>query len=120
MQKGYALIAVDRIGDVFAVRLPKKVADHQFEELGAELGRLLDEENCLKMVLNLGPEEPECLTSLFLAKLISLQRRLDGMHGKLALAHASTRTRDIFRAAGIEKYFHFHPDQQSALQALVT
>jgi hypothetical protein len=35
------------------------------------------------------------------------------------LAHASDYTRNIFRIAGIEKYFHFYPDEQSALEAFV-
>ena len=119
MQRPYAFIAFELTGDAFCVRLKKtRVEDHQLDDLGAELGRLLDEENCRKMVLNLGPEEPECLISVFLAKLINLQRRLEDMNGTLTLAHASDYTRNIFRIAGIEKYFHFYPDEQSALQAL--
>src|SRR5471030_264909 len=103
MQRPYALIAFELTGDVFCVRLQKpRVEDHQLDELGAELGRLLDEENCRKMVLNLGPEEPECLISVFLAKLINLQRRLESMNGMLTLAHASDYARNIFRIAGIE------------------
>ena len=119
MQRPYHFIVFELIGDVFCVRLKKpRVEDHQMEDLGAELARLIDEENCRKMVLNLGPEEPECLISIFLAKLINLQRRLDGMSGALTLANASDYTRNIFSIAGIEKFFHFYPDQQSAVQAL--
>ena len=119
MRRPYAFIAFELTGDVFCVRLQKsRVEDHQLEDLGAEFGRLIDEENCRKMILNLGPEEPECLISVFLAKLINLHRRLERMNGTLTLAHASEYTRSIFRIAGIEKYFHFYPDEQSALQAL--
>ena len=120
MQRPYVFIAFELVGDVFCVRLrTRRIEDHEMDDLGAELARLLDEENCRKMVLNLGPEEPECLISIFLAKLINLQRRLDGLDGALTLAHASDYTRNIFNIAGIEKYFHFYPDQESALQALV-
>jgi hypothetical protein len=119
MERPYTFIAFEIIGDVFCVRLQqRRIEDHQMDDLGAELARLLDEENCRKMVLNLGPEEPECLISIFLAKLINLARRLDSIDGALTLAHASDYTRNIFNIAGIEKYFHFYPDQQSALQAL--
>ena len=88
------------------------------EELGAELARLVDEENCRKMVLNLGPEEPECLISVFLAKIINLQRRLESSGGAFALAQVSDYTRSIFRVAGIEKFFHFYADQTAAVHVL--
>ena len=118
MQRTYHFIVFDLVGDVFCVRLQRlRIPDQQMDELGAELARLIDEENCRKLVLNLGPEEPECLVSIFLAKLINLQRRLDSMGGALTLAQASEYTRNIFNIAGIEKYFHFYPDQQSAVQS---
>src|SRR5436190_23714190 len=119
MQRPYHFIAFELVGDVFCVRLQQlRIEDDQMDELGAELGRLLDEENCRKMVLNLGPEEPDCLISVFLAKLINLQRRLEGMNGALTLAQASDYTRNIFRIAGIEKFFHFYANEQAAIQAL--
>jgi hypothetical protein len=119
MQRTYQFITFARHGDIFCVALQQpKVEDSQLEELGAELARLIDEENCSKMILNLGPEEPECLFSVFLAKLINLHRRLESVGGILALAHVSSDARGLFRAAGIEKFFHFYPDQQSALQGL--
>ena len=119
MRRPYQFIAFERNGDIFCVRLrTTRMEDHQLDDLGAELARLIDEENCRKMVLNLGPEEPECLISVFLAKLINLQRRFEDMNGALALAHASADTRNIFRIAGIEKFFQFFPDEHSALQAL--
>ena len=119
MQRLYQFIVFERRDDVFCVRLQKpRVEDGQMEELGAELAALIDEENGHKVVLNLGPEEPDCLISVFLAKLINLQRRLTTMGGVLVLAHVSDHTRDIFRIAGIEKFFHFYPDEQSALQAI--
>ena len=119
MQDRYKFIAFDCRDGVFCVRLQNaRVEDHQMEDLGAELAALIDEENGRKIVLSLGPEEPDWLISVFLAKLINLQRRLAGIGGVLVLAHVSQHTRDIFRVAGIEKFFHFYPDQQSALQAI--
>lgn len=118
MARPYVFIDVEKPGDACCVRLRSpRVEDHHMEDLGAELARLIDEENCRHMVLNLGPEEPECLISVLLAKLINLQRRLESLGGGLALAQVSDHTRTIFRAAGIEKYFHFYPDQAAAMQA---
>jgi hypothetical protein len=119
MPRPYEFIGFEQVGDAFSVRLLRpRVEDYHMEDLGAELARLIDEENCRCMVLNLGPEEPDCLISVLLAKLINLQRRLEGLGGGLALAHVSEHTRTIFRVAGIERFFHFYPDQASALQAL--
>src|SRR5438094_506505 len=121
MQRTYQFIRYEIKGDVFCVALQQPaVHDHEIEDFGAELGRLIDEENCRKMVLLLGPEEPECLYSVLLAKLINLQRRLESAGGRLVLAHVSANVRDLFRTAGIEKFFQFYPDQQSAQQALQT
>ena len=119
MQRPYQFIAFERDGDVFCVRLLNvRIDDDQLEDLGAELARLIDEENCRKMVVSLGPEEPECLMSVFLAKLLGLQRRLKGLGGVLALAHVSDYTRGIFRSVGIEKFLQFYPDRAAAVQAL--
>ncbi len=119
MARPYRFISFARAGDIFCVSLQRPdIPEDSLEELGAELARLVDEENGRKIVMNLGPEEPECLFSVFLAKLIQLQRRLEGLGGKLVLAHASAAVRSIFAAAGIETFFAFHPDQQSAVQAL--
>ena len=119
MQHFYQYITFERTGEVLCARLQNpRVADQDMEDLGAELVRLVDVEKGEKIVVCLGPDEPDCLISVFLAKLISLQRRLGSSGGELALAHVSEHTRGIFVAAGIEKLFHFYPDQESAVHAL--
>lgn len=119
MKPSHPLLDVERKGNVFCVRLlHTRIEDEQIEDLGAELGRLIDEENARKVVFNLGPGDLDCLISVFLAKLVALERRLRDHGGALALAHLSPDTREVFRIAGIEKFFHFYPDQQSAVQAL--
>ena len=119
MDRTYHYIKFDRMGEIFCVGLTKtQIEDHQMDDFGAELSRLLDVENCKKMVLQLGPEDPDFLISLFLAKLINLQRRLTSAGGALALCDLSELTRDMFRIAGIEKFFRFYPDKESAIHAL--
>jgi len=119
MPRAYQLIVFTRQDDILCVRLKDPhVEDTQMEDLGAELSRLTEEEQIKKVVMCLGPEEPDCLISVFLAKLISLQRRLSGLGGELVLAHVSDHTRGIFRAAGIEKLFQFYVDENSAVAAL--
>ncbi len=118
-KRPYSYIAFDRVGDLFRVKITKtQIEDHHMDDFGAELARLMDEENCKKMVLQLGPGDLDFLVSVFLAKLINLQRRLSSAGGALALCDLSEATRDLFRIAGIEKFFKFFPDQQSAIQSL--
>ena len=105
---------------VFCVRIKDhRLQESDLEELSAELGRLIDEDGCQLLVLSLGPCDFECLYSVFLAKLINLQRRLEGVGGKMAVAEASPNTVDVFRATGLEKHFNFYPDQLTALHALL-
>src|SRR5947208_763227 len=121
MSRPYQFITVRRQRDVFCVRLKSPhVEDQYMDDLGQELTRLVDEERGRKIVMSLGPEEPDCLISVFLAKLISLQRRLSEFGGALALAHVSEHTRSIFGAAGLEKLFHFYADEASAAGALAS
>lgn len=119
MKDRYQFIDFEIVSGIFCVHLQRlRVEDRNMDDLGAELARLVDEENCKKMVLCLGPEEPEFLISVFLAKIINLQRRLDAMGGAFVLACVSDYTRHVFRVAGIEKFFRFFPDQDAAVQAL--
>lgn len=117
MERPYRRIDVERAGVIFCVRLRQTtLSDEGLEELGAELARLLDEEGCHKLALCLGPAAPECLVSVFFAKLVHLQRRLEPRG--LVLAEIGPFERDLFRAAGLEKFFRFYPDRASAVAAL--
>jgi anti-anti-sigma factor len=119
MQRPYQHIAVEQVGPVYCVRLRQgRLDDDGVEELGAELSRLVDEEGCRKMVLNLGPQEVVCLYSLLLAKLIHLKRRLEASSGGLALANVTPYVLELFTLTGLHKFFRFYPDQAAAVQAL--
>ncbi len=73
---------------------------------------------CRHLILNLGPDEPECLYSVFLAKLISLKKRLDRDGGALALASLTPHAQSVFQAAGVDKFFDTYADQAEATKAL--
>lgn len=119
MKRPYRYIDVDRGGDVFCVRLRQLAYDEaELEELGAEIARLVDEEGCRRLVLNLGPDDPQFLFSVFLAKLVNLQKRLEADGGQLALAGLNPTTSSIFQASGLEPFFAFFKDAQEAVAAL--
>jgi STAS domain-containing protein len=119
MERPYRYIIVERLDAVFCVRLKQlSLTDLELEDLGAEIARLVDEENCRKLVLVLGPEEPTCLYSVFLAKLVNLQKRLANDGGTLVLAQLSETGRAIFEAAGLERYFRVFADPATACAAV--
>ena len=72
------------------------------------------------MVLVLGPPELEFLYSVFLAKLVSLQRRLRDVNGALKLAGAGSTTRGIFEACRLEALFDFADDEAAAIRAFAS
>src|SRR5437588_4669861 len=119
MERPFKQIEFERQADVYCVRLVHAQLDENgLEELSAEVARLIDENGCRKMVLSLGPEDPLCLYSVFLAKLVNLQRRLGSAGGALALAGLSDNTQRIFQVAGLHKFFSFYPNAGEAVAAL--
>ncbi len=66
MQRAYKFISHQLHGDVFCVHFQHSmVADDEVEELGAELGRLIDEDSCRKMIVNLGASDPDLIYQQF-------------------------------------------------------
>ena len=118
MQRPYQQLDYQEQSGVFCVRLKRdNLHEDGLEKLSAEMARLIDEDGCRKMILSLGPGDLECLYSVFLAKLINLQRRLESVGGSMVLTEVSPNTQDVFRATGLDRFFKFYPDQTSALQS---
>lgn len=118
MERPYRHLDIERSGDIFCVRLQQpKLEEAGLHELGEELNRLLTEDGCCKLVLCLGPEEPQCLYSILLAKLVGLRRRLKAAGGGLKLCHVSPNTQKIFDVCGLTPLFEFHPDRAAAVAA---
>jgi hypothetical protein len=116
MERPYRHLYVRRDGDLFCAHLRQHQLDEsQLMEMCAELLRLLDD-GCRRLVLSLGPPDPEFLYSVFLAKLVSLQRRLNGAGGALKLAHVSPDTWKIFEACRLHGLFDFVPDEAAGIQ----
>jgi anti-anti-sigma factor len=105
-------------GGVYCVQIKTGLHEDTLDHFGSEMNRLIDEDGCRKMVLCLGPGDFECLYSVFLAKLINVQRRMDAVGGALALAELSPNTEDVFRATGLDKHFTFFPNRAAAIKAL--
>jgi anti-anti-sigma factor len=121
MERPYRHIEIERPGDVHCIRLRQPQLDEAaLYELCDELTQLVAQDGCRKMVLSLGPEEPRFLYSIFLAKLVTLQRRLQAGDGGLKLCDVGPDTKNIFEACGLVRLFEFYPDKGAALQAFAS
>ena len=109
----------ERKQDVFCVRLKhQRLEEQQIIALADELLRLINEQDCRKMILCLGPGLLDCLYSVFLATLVMVQRNLVERGGALKLCEVSPETLGVFRACYLDRHFSFEPDQESALAGL--
>jgi hypothetical protein len=119
MERPYRHLDVRREGDVFCARLRQhQLNESQLYEMCAELLRLPEKEGCRKLVLSLGPPDPEFLYSIFLAKLVSLLRRLDAVGGAFRIVAPGAATQSIFAACRLDTLFRFCPDEATAVQQL--
>jgi hypothetical protein len=119
MQRTDKHIVVERQNDVFCVRFRRRhMEETDILEMADELLSLIDDQGCCKMVIELGPKELECLYSVFLAKLVMVQRRLAGRGGVLKICNASAATVEVFAACHLKEHFDFVPDKATAVAAL--
>jgi hypothetical protein len=119
MTRPYRYLKIERRGEAFCTSLCQTQLDElMVHELAGELHRLVLDDGCRKLALSLGPEAPECLYSVFLANLITLQRELREHQGELVLCYVPPPVREIFAACALEKLFHFLPDYEAAVAHL--
>ena len=116
MSRHYRQIEVDQHGDVFCARLRNpRLNEEDIYDFSEDILQLIDEDGCRKLVLDFGPKNPLCLFSIFLAKLVSIKRRLEKNGGGLKLAGVGPETYHIFEVCNLHNLFDFSPDQQTAL-----
>jgi hypothetical protein len=110
-------LEVEHIGDVFCVRLRRyDLHEKEILELADELVSLIADQGCRRMVLSLGPESPQVLFSVFLAKLVMIRRRLLESGGvPLKLCDTTEDVHGVFDACQLTNIFEFYPDQASAV-----
>jgi anti-anti-sigma factor len=115
MDRTYRQIELECRGDVFCVRLrAPRLEETAVYELADELVALADA-GCHKLALSLGPGSPECLYSVFLSKLVTVQRQL-GEHGvSMVLCDVSPEVRSVFEACRLDQQFRFVPDFAAAV-----
>ena len=114
----YKHIRVEQSGNVFCVRLRHcRLEESEIHQLGTELLDLCDRQGCRQLALSLGPEAPDCLYSVFLAKLVSIRNALRRQAGQLILCEVSPAAYQVFEACLLHREFTFAADFASACAA---
>jgi len=114
--QSYRLIKVDRQGDVFCVRLRHtRVEEIEIHQFGEEILSLCAQEGCRKLALSLGPKAPDCLYSVFLAKLVAIRNALARQGGQLVLCEVGPIAFNVFEACLLHREFVFVHDFAAAV-----
>ena len=110
-------LEVEDIGDVTVVNFTdRKILDEQnIQVIGEQLFSLVDEAGRRKILLNFG--NVEYLSSAALAKLITLNKKVQQMGGRLILCNIDTQIYEVFEITKLNKLFNIYPAEQEALQA---
>jgi hypothetical protein len=117
----YRFIRVDREGDVFRARLRQsRLEEGEIQQVGEELGLLVTRDGCRKLALSLGPEPPDCMYSVFLAKLVGVRNLLARHAGRMVLCEVAPLTYSVFEACLLHREFTFLPDFAAAVAHFVT
>ena len=115
MSHGYRLIDIERHGNAAFVRLAQnRLDENEIYELFNELLHLAREDGAVRIALSLGPRTPDCMYSVFLAKLISLRRRLSELGGELKLCECTPQVIDILEATVLLDHFDLAPNHVAA------
>jgi len=110
-------LEVEDIGDITVVNfVDRKILDEQnIQVIGEQLFSLVDELGRRKILLNFS--NVEFLSSAALGKLITLNRKLQAVRGRLILCGIAKEIQEVFEITKLDKLFTIHKEEQAALQA---
>jgi anti-sigma B factor antagonist len=110
-------LEVEQIGDVTVVNfIDRKILDEQnIQVIGDQLFSLVDQDGLRKLLLNFG--NVEYLSSAALGKLITLNKKLQGVGGRLVLCNIDPQIYEVFEITRLDKFFNIQKEEQAALQA---
>ena len=110
-------LEVEDIGDVTVVNfVDKKILDEQnISIIGEQLLSLVDELGRRKLLLNFS--NVEYLSSAALAKLITMNKKVQQAGGRLILCNIDRQIYEVFEITKLNKLFNIYPAEQEALQA---
>ena len=112
---GYRRLDLNELDDIVVVRfLDQKIIDDvNIQELGQELFRLVEVDNCKKLLLNFA--EVDFLSSAALGKLITLDKKAKKHGCILKLSNIRPEIYEVFAITKLNRLFDIKNDQAEAL-----
>jgi anti-sigma B factor antagonist len=109
-------LEVEDIGDVTVVNfVDRKILDEQnIQIIGEQLFSLVEDSGRRKVLLNFS--NVEYLSSAALAKLITLNKKLQQVNGRLVLCNIDPQIYEVFEITKLNKLFDIQAEEQTALQ----
>ena len=110
-------LEAEHIGDVTVVNfVDRKILDEQnIQIIGDQLFGLVETEGLRKLLLNFG--NVEYLSSAALGKLITLNKKLQAVGGRLILCNIDPQIHEVFEITKLDKFFNIQKEEQAALQS---
>jgi anti-sigma B factor antagonist len=105
------------LGDVTVVNFTdKKILDEQtIQVIGEQLFSLVEEVGRKKLLLNFA--HVELLSSAALGKLVTLNRKIKDVGGKLVLCQINPNIYEVFEITRLNRIIEIRKDEQEGLQA---
>lgn len=105
------------LGDVTVVNFTdKKILDEQtIQVIGEQLFSLVEEVGRKKLLLNFS--NVELLSSAALGKLVTLNRKIKDVGGKLVLCQINPNIFEVFEITKLNRIIEIRKDEQEGLQA---
>lgn len=114
-EAGTRRIDIEDVGDATVVRfVDKRILDEtNIQIIGNQLFGLIDEDDRKKIVLDF--TNVEYLSSAALGKLITLDKKVKSVKGKLRLCGIRPEIYEVFTITRLNKVFTIYDDQEKAL-----
>lgn len=108
---------VVKFGDVTVVRFnDRKILDEaSIQEIGAELFKVVEEHKGGRILLNFA--KVDFLSSAALGKLITLDKKVKAVAGKLKLSNIRPEIYEVFQITKLNKLFDIKDDEADAIAA---
>jgi anti-sigma B factor antagonist len=110
-----AYFRLEAVDDVAIARfhVVRLAEDQNIEQLGQDLFALLEQYNCLKVILSL--KSVEYLTSAVLGKFITLHRKMHRSQGRLFICDLRPEVREVMRTSRLLDYYNVTDTVDQAL-----
>ena len=117
MDKHYRFLEVESVNGIATITLRRtRFAEPEIIELTEEILQAAKDRSAPRVILDFEGKSPQCLYSIFLAKLVSIQRKLTAMNGGLRLCNCNSEVQDIFKACCLDQLFDMRGDCENPEQ----